>query len=526
MLTELHIENLGVITKLTLPLGPGMTALTGETGAGKTMLVEAIELLVGGRAESTLVRPGASEARIEGRFVVGDDEIVLARVVPAEGRSRAYVNGRLATVGVLADEGVALVDLHGQHAHQSLLAAAAQREALDRFAGVDLGPLRAVRQRVAAIDARLADLGGDARARARELDLLRFQIDELDRAAVVDPDEDVALEALEDELADAQAHKEAAERVVGALVDDGGATDGLRAALSAVSSRRPFAAIEVRVRGVLADLDDLAAAARSVGEAIDDDPARLAEVRARRQLLHDLRRKYGDTLAEVVDFHEACRTRYDELSSVGERVQQLEGERNEALEALAQCSNAVGHARRAAADPLADAVVGHLAELAMPRARLAVEVGPDAGDDVIFLLAANLGDPPAPLAKVASGGELARAMLALRLVLTAAPDTLVFDEVDAGIGGEAALAVGRSLASLATDHQVLVVTHLAQVAAFADTQVAVSKHEVAGRTEARAEQVVGEARERELSRMLSGLADSSSARTHAQELLAAARARR
>jgi len=257
MLTELHIENLGVISTLTLPLGPGMTALTGETGAGKTMLVEAIELLVGGRAEATLVRPGASEARIEGRFVIGDDEIVLARVIPAEGRSRAYVNGRLATVGVLVDEGVALVDLHGQHAHQSLLAAPAQREALDRFAGVDLGPLRAARQHVAAIDARLADLGGDARARARELDLLRFQIDELDRAAVVDADEDTSLEALEDELSDAQAHKEAAERVVGALVDDGGAADGLRAALSALSARRPFAEIEVRLRGILADVDDL-----------------------------------------------------------------------------------------------------------------------------------------------------------------------------------------------------------------------------------------------------------------------------
>ena len=216
MLTELHIENLGVISALTLRLGPGMTVLTGETGAGKTMLVEAIELLVGGRAESTLVRPGALEARVEGRFVVDDDEVVLARVIPAEGRSRAYINGRLATVGLLAEEGVRLVDLHGQHAHQSLLAAAAQRDALDRFAGVDLGPLRIARQRVATIDSALGELGGDGRARARELDLLQFQANELEKAAITSADEDDALEVLEDSLADAQAHKDAAARAEGA----------------------------------------------------------------------------------------------------------------------------------------------------------------------------------------------------------------------------------------------------------------------------------------------------------------------
>src|SRR5829696_7811112 len=176
MLAELHIEDLGVIAELTLVVNPGMTAVTGETGAGKTMLVEAIELLVGGRADVGLVRDGASEARVEGRFVIGEDELVLARVLPVEGRSRAYLNGRLATVGVLAEEGARLVDLHGQHAHQSLLSPATQRGALDRFAGIDLRALRAARGRVAELDAQITALGGDARARAREIDLLRFQV--------------------------------------------------------------------------------------------------------------------------------------------------------------------------------------------------------------------------------------------------------------------------------------------------------------------------------------------------------------
>ena len=211
MLTELHVRDLGVIADLQLVLDAGMTALTGETGAGKTLLVEAIELLVGGRADAVLVRPGAHEARGEGRFVTeAGDETVLARAVPRNGRSRAYVDGRLATATELADLGRALVDLHGQHAHQSLLAPRTQRAALDRFGGVDLAPLQAARDALQAVEDALAGLGGDARARARELDLLRFQLSELEAAHVEDPDEDQALEAEEEVLADAAAHRQAA----------------------------------------------------------------------------------------------------------------------------------------------------------------------------------------------------------------------------------------------------------------------------------------------------------------------------
>ncbi len=527
MLHELHIENLGIIADLNLVLGPGMTALTGETGAGKTMLVEAIDLLVGGRSDPTLVRPGAAEARVEGRFVVDDNELVLARVIPAEGRSRAYVNGRLATVATLAEEGIRLVDLHGQHSHQSLLSVVAQRDALDRFGNVDLGPLRTARGRLTEIDAALGALGGDGRARAREIDLLRFQVDELDAAGLAGPDEDDALAATESLLADAVAHREAAGTATAALTDEGGATDGARAALAALTGRAPFRALEQRLRDLVAELDDVAGEMRASGDAIEEDPEKLSALRERRQLLRELRRKYGETLVEVLAYHEEVAGRLAELEGYEGRVAALEADRARAEAAAALAAAAVGAARRTAAPKLAKAVAKHLGALAMPRARIEVHVGDDdPGDEVTFLLGANAGEPALPLAKVASGGELARTMLALRLVLSEAPDTLVFDEVDAGIGGEAALAVGRSLAELGDRHQVLVVTHLAQVAAFADTQVVVRKDSRGGRTVAAARPAQGDDRVQELSRMLSGLADSGSARTHASELLASAAGRR
>nr|MBA3288159.1 AAA family ATPase [Acidimicrobiia bacterium] len=206
MLTELHIEHLGVVERLSIRLGPGLTAVTGETGAGKTMLVDALEVVVGGRADATVVRAGAAEARVDARFVVGDRELVLSRVVPADGRSRAYVDGRPATVAALAEATAGLIDLHGQHAHQSLLGAAAQRAALDRFGDVDRAPLRAARAAVTELDAELATLGGDERARAREIDLLRFQVGEIDGAGIEDPDEERRLDVAEDALADAVGH--------------------------------------------------------------------------------------------------------------------------------------------------------------------------------------------------------------------------------------------------------------------------------------------------------------------------------
>jgi len=520
MLHELHIESLGVIEQLDLVLGAGLTALTGETGAGKTMLVEAISLLVGGRADAGVIRPGAAEARVEGRFVVGDEEYVVARVIPADGRSRAYVNGRLATVGNLAELGQRCVDLHGQHSHQSLLSASEQRDALDRYCHTDLAPLRAARARLTELDAALAALGGDSKSRARELDLLRYQALELRAAAITSGNEDTELEAEHDVLAGAVEYREAGGLAVEALTEDGGAGDALGAALRAISGRAPFAELERRLRGLSAELNDVAADLRAQADTIEESPERLAEVRERMQLLRDLRRKYGDTLQEVIAFHDEVEQRLAELEGYEGRVAQLEHERLAAATDERAAAAAVGAARRAGAGALAAEVQHHLRELAMPHAEVAVTVGDhDPGDDVSFLLAANPGSPLLPLARVASGGELARSMLALRLVLTEAPDTLVFDEVDAGIGGSAAVAVGRSLAALGERHQVLVVTHLAQVAALADTHVVVSKRVESGATLASAVVVAGEDRVDEVARMLSGDQAGESARRHAADLL-------
>jgi DNA repair protein RecN (Recombination protein N) len=519
MLHELAVRDLGVIGELTLVLGPGMTAVTGETGAGKTLVVEAIELLMGGRADPAMVRHGAAEAVVEGRFVVDGEEIVLRRVVPRDGRSRAYLDGHLATASSLSGRGADLVDLHGQHDHQSLLGAAVQRDALDRFGGVDLAVLETARLAVRAIDERLAELGGDERGRAREIDLLRFQVDELVAAGLDEPDEDDVLEAEEDLLSDAQAHQDAAAIASRALDVDDGATASVAEAVGALDGRRPFEALVARLRDVAAELADVGSDVRAAGEAIVPDPERQAEVRERRRLLHDLRRKYGESLAEVMAFRDQAALRLGELEDHDRLASELDEQRRRALSKVAAAERRVGEARRAAAPALAEATEVHLRELAMPKARIEVAVGDDPGDDVRFLLAANAGAPPQPLAKVASGGELARSMLALRLVLTSAPPTLVFDEVDAGIGGTAATAVGRSLARLGQDHQVLVVTHLPQVAAFADAQVEVRKEERAGATTTSAHLLDPAERVVEIARMLSGSPDSDTARRHAEELL-------
>jgi DNA repair protein RecN (Recombination protein N) len=547
MLSELHVAELGVIDDVTVRLGPGLTALTGETGAGKTLLVDAIALLLGGRADPVLVRPGAAEAVVEGRFEGADGdhrEVIVARVVPASGRARAYVDGRMAGALQLADTGAALVDLHGQHAHQSLLRPGGQRVGLDRYAGLTTEEVDRCRRRLKELTSAQEALGGDGRARARELDLLRFQLAELDGAAIASPDEDDDLQEEEARLGDAASLRQAAGSAAEGLAGDDGLVDGLGGIVSGLGAAGPLRELHDRLAGLQAELADAASSARAWAEQLEDDPARLAEIGARRHVLTDLRRKYGDTLAEVLAFRDAARARLDELEDHDRLAATLDAEIAEAAASLAAAEARLGAARRAAAPGMSAEVEGRLHELAMPRARFEVVVGDDRpGDDVTWLLSANPGEPPLPLTKVASGGELARAMLAARLCLTRTggpgssaggkagspaggessekvPPTLVFDEVDAGIGGEAAVAVGRALAALAAGHQVLVVTHLPQVAAFADRHLVVRKEVVGERTVATVREVDGRDRVVELSRMLSGRPDSPTARRHAEELLA------
>ena len=530
MLSELRVENLGIIHELLVPFGPGLTAITGETGAGKTLLVEALDLLLGGRADAGLVRSGASEARVEARFASADDEVVLARVVPADGRSRAYVDGRLATAAELTARGRGLVDLHGQHDHQSLLQPGVQRSLLDRAVGAAAASvrerLRAARAESRRIDAELESLGGDERARAREADLLRYQIAEIDAAGVDDPAEEEHLEREEAVLADAEAHREAllAARALIERADD----DAVGPAVDHLRGREPFAALADRLLAAQTELSDLARELRTEAESVVADPERLAATRSRRQQLRDLCRKYGASLAEVAAYRDATAERLASLERHDALAASLEAASRAARSDAADAADELSARRREACGPLEVAVTAALHELALPDARFEIRLEPtDPGDDgadaVTFLLAPNPGEDPRPLARAASGGELSRAMLSLRVVLSAAPPTLVFDEVDAGIGGAAGTAVGRALAMLGGDHQVLCVTHLAQVAAFADAHVAVAKAGDSGRTVASAALLLDDARVGELSRMLAGVGESAHARRHAAELLAAAR---
>lgn len=524
MLTELSIQNLGVIESVSLTFGRGFTALTGETGAGKTMLVEAINLVVGRRADATVVRAGADEARVDARFVdVDGSETILSRVVQATGGSRAYINGRMATVAALAEAGEVLLDIHGQHAHQRLLSAAVQREALDQFASVDLGPLRDLRANVTEIDAALATLGGDERTRAREIDLLRFQCEEIASAAVMGDDEEERLEAEEDRLADVVRLREILGACVDAVAGDRGAADSLREALRLLRGHNATKHFADSLAELLTSVDDFSAGLRDAVEHAEEDPVRLAEIRTRQQLLRDLRRKYGDTLAEVVEFGVEASERLAELEGHAERVRELAADRETALASLLAAQRVVGAARRKGAPALAEAVEARLAQLAMGSARIAISVGDEqgdpAGDNVVFLLAANPGSPSLPLSKVASGGELARTMLALRLVLSGEPATMVFDEVDAGIGGEAATAVASALRELGDVHQVFAVTHLPHVAAAAHHQIAVEKSVVGGVTVGTAETLSADDRVAEIARMISGGLADDTALAHATELL-------
>ncbi len=524
MLAELRVRELGVIEDLSIEFGEGMTALTGETGAGKTLLVEALQLILGHRADGGLVRAGAEEALVEARFFAGDgEETVVARAVPASGRSRCWVNGRMVPLSALAELARELADIHGQGEHQALLHPAAQRAALDAFALLDPGPVDELRSRLSALERRLADLGGDRHERAREQDVLEHQIGEIERAGLDERDEDGRLLDEEERLADLSALREHAARALDALDADGaasGALDLLGTAAASLDARSALGALDARLRAVQAEVADVASELRAVVET-EDDPARLAEVQERRRQLADLYRKYGGDREGAISFAEEARARLARLRALEEEAAGLEIERDRALAELAGAEAALLEARLAAAPRLAKATGARLGDLAMTGARFEVAVARSgAGDGVQFLLAANAGEPPRLLARAASGGELARSMLALRLVAPGGPPTMVFDEVDAGVGGTAALALARALSEVARYRQVLVVTHLAQVAAFAGRQVSVAKAERDGRVVTDASVVSGEERLVELARMLSGHPDSARAHAHAEELLA------
>ncbi|KNB49612.1 DNA repair protein RecN [Streptomyces caatingaensis] len=579
VLEEMRIRSLGVIDDAVVELSPGFTAVTGETGAGKTMVVTSLGLLLGGRADPALVRAGAKAAVVEGRIAVDrrspaavraeeagaeldDGTLLVSRTLSAEGRSRAHLGGRSVPVGLLGELADDLVAVHGQTDQQGLLRPARQREALDRYAGdavaVPLAKYADAYRRLRSVAAALDELTTRARERAQEADLLRFGLDEVAATEPL-PGEDAELAAEAERLGHAEALASAATAAHAALAGDPEDPAGVEAsslvagahrALEAVRSHDPaLAALADRIGEIGILLADVAGELAGYAAGLDADPRRLAAVEERRAALAHLTRKYGEDITAVLAWAERSAERLGELEGDDERIAELTAERDALRAELGALAQELSDARAEAAGRFAEAVTAELAELAMPHARVsfaigqnpvddeesgievggrAVAFGPHGADDVELLLAPHPGARPRPIAKGASGGELSRVMLAVEVVFAGSDPvpTYLFDEVDAGVGGRAAVEVGRRLARLARTAQVVVVTHLPQVAAFADRHLVVEKTHEGSVTRSGVKVMEGEDRVRELSRMLAGQEDSQLARAHAEELLAAARAGR
>ena len=553
MITELRIADLGVIKDATIGLHPGLTVVTGETGAGKTMVVSGLGLLLGGRADPRSVRGGSERARVEGRFKIenpellqrasqaggelDDDELIVARHVTAAGRSRAYLGGAQLPAGVCAELTAELVRIYGQSEQERLTEAGRQLQLLDRFAGAAvLGPLSRYsdlwsEDRAARVQ--LAQLRAEAQSRAREIDLLRFGLEEIERVGP-SPAEDVALAAEALRLQSADDLRDSAHSAVQALAgpedEAGGALAILYAARKAfewaVSRDAAAAPLGDRLADATYQLTDLTADLVHYLEGLDSQPGRLEQIAERRAQLSTLTRKYGTTCDEVLRWAAESAVRLSHLEQSDERIATLT-ERVEQLTAeLTSLAGEIGLARREAAARFSELVLVELAALAMPHARLSFEVagadlGPSGADRVDLVFAANPGNELRSLGRVASGGELSRVRLALEVVLAADREavTLVFDEIDAGVGGKVAVEVGRRLARLSQHTQVVVVTHLAQVAAFADRHYVVVKADDGQVTTSGVVPVADEDRAVELARMMAGLDTTDSALAHAGELV-------
>ena len=555
MLSELVVQDLGVIERAELSLGAGSAALTGETGAGKTLLVAAVGLLLGGRSDRTLVRRGASDARVEGRFLLapehpavrrlvadgilddgaeGEVEVVIGRVISSDGRSgKARINGRLVPVALLSEIGGGLVEIAGQHQHQRISKAAYQRALLDHHAGPEAveiaGELRDTVRSLKETAQRIEELSETERARHRELDILRFEIGEIEGASVT-AGESVRLNEAAARLENADRLASGLGRAVGALRDEGRAEDLIEEAESEVRALATYDEVldelAARLESLRIEASDVAAELSA--RIVSSDPALLDETRARIDAIARLLRKYGDDEDEVLRYLERARKRAEDLAGADTDLDRLEKEQREKTARAESLAARLTALRREGAEALESDVMERLASLAMGAARFQVDLEPCALDeggaeDVVFRIATNTGETPLPIAKVASGGELSRLALALHLVRGAGGDvrTMIFDEVDAGVGGETAQTVGRALGELARSGglQVLVVTHLPQVAAFSDDHLRVQKVEVGARTTAGVVRLEREDRVEELSRMLAGLPDSEVAQEHARELL-------
>ena len=560
MLSSLTIRDFAIIDRVTLGLGPGLTVITGETGAGKSILISALNLVLGGRATTDVIRAGAEAATVEAVFDPGeapeltarladagvalDGPLIVRRVLARNGRHRVYLNDTAVTLGTLAQVAGGLVDISGQHEHYSLLRTEFHLDLLDRMAG--LGGLRAevaaAYEAQAEVEAALTALLEAQRQKGERLEVLRFQRQELTAAELKDPLEDDALEGERKLLRNAEKLRTMSKHAESALyADDGAAVERLGRAARSI---RELAEVDPTLAPVAQDLDTAAAlaeeAARTLGayaRRVHADPERLEAVEARLALLSKLRRKYGATLAEVIARRDALEAQLSTLENADEAIAQLEKARARAATATAKVARKLTKARREAGEKLSGAIQGELADLGMGRAVIQVRVEPlgrGAGleaddlhvtargaDKVEILLSANPGEPPQSLAKIASGGELSRFMLAVKRVIADRDSvgTYIFDEVDTGVGGPTAEAIGRKLRSVSAQRQALCITHLPQIAAMGDAHLRVEKRIEGDRTFSQVVTLEGDARTEELARMVGGATVTETTRALARELL-------
>ena len=553
MLVELVVENYAVVERLRVRFQAGLNLLTGETGSGKSLVVDALGLLFGGRASADVVRTGAERARVSGIFEapsrrefrvlldqagieLEDDELLIEREVFANGKSRAFVSSRPATATLLRDLAPYLGDIHGQHDQQRLFTPEAQRELLDAFAGAEESTAETTRlyHEWRAASGELAELARREQEQLRLADLWSFQRKEIESAAVK-PGEDAALEQERRILQNVTRLAEYGQAAYAALYD---APESALAQLrTALRRLQEIGRIDQGVRELSESLQPSAIAMEEASRSLRDyldkleaDPARLERIESRLALLDRLKRKYGSTLEEIAAFGEKVREQLEAVETAGERRAEIERRQARLAEEYAGAASKLSALRRAAAGKLAPAVERELAALGMENTAFRVDVREGAwsetgADEVAFLVSPNVGEEPRPLDKVASGGELSRLALALKTAAgrrrpsARAQLTLVFDEVDAGIGGAAAESVGRRLKQLAASSQVLCVTHLAQVAGFADHHYRVDKRESGGRATVTVDELNGPERTREIGRMLSGQKLTPEALRHAEKLI-------
>jgi DNA repair protein RecN (Recombination protein N) len=535
MLRYLSIQHLAVIERLEIEFDAGFTVLTGETGAGKSILVEAVGLLLGARASSDLVRTGEQLATIQAIFDTGEDEVIVRREITAQGRSRAFVNGALATAGALRDLASRLLEMHGQHEHQGLLVAESHLDLLDGYAGLDAqrDAVAAIHHQLTALRAERDTLRLDERQKLARLDLLTFQRDEIARTRP-QPGEDETLAGERQVLANAEKLQRLSAEAYELLYERDGA---VLSSLTAVWKRvDELAAVDARAQPYLeareavgSQLEDLAFFLRDYAEHIDASPARLQEIEDRLAALDRLKRKYGPTLADVTAHGARCAEEIEALQSADERAAQIDARLAEAEAEYRRVAGALSDARRAAAARFSRDLVAALRELAMGSTRFEVRFealapaawGPRGLDYAEFFVSPNPGEDLRPLTRIVSGGELSRLMLAIKTLTarTRRGATLIFDEVDAGIGGHTADVVGRRLQALAGNAQVLCITHLPQIAAFGDQHYRITKHVRGKRTVTEVERLDGQGRTEELARMIAGQTVTDGVLASAAEML-------